>query len=332
MRIQGLACSVLMLALFGAASAAAQDYPNKPVRIVVGFAAGSVSDLTARTIGQKLGAALGQPFVVEVRPGAGSNVAAQHVVRSPKDGYTLFVATSSSTIRSASSASLGFDFATDLAPVSLLASVPFVLTAYPGLGVKTLQEFIALAKAKPETLTFGGTAVGTTGYLAAQLFNQRAGTNIVIAPYPSTAQATTDLMTGRISIAFSSAANVLQLIEDGKLTALAVAQPRRVTMLPNIPTVDEAGLPGVNSSIWIGLLAPAGTPRAIVEVLSKAVNEALRSEEVARQMRLQGMEPLGGSSEDFAARIKSDTARWDAVLRAAGLVIRTMPSQPPARR
>ena len=319
MRSQRLACSVLTLALLGAASAAAQDYPNKPVRIVVGFAAGSVSDLTARTIGQKLASSLGQPFVVEVRPGAGSNVAAQHVVRSPKDGYTLFVATSSSTIRSTNSASLGFDFETDLAPVSLLASVPFVLTAYPGLGVKTLQEFIALAKAKPEGLTFGGTAVGTTGYLAAQLFNQRAGTNIVIAPYPSTAQAMTDLMTGRISIAFSSAANVLQLIEGGKLTALAVAQPRRVPMIPNIPSIDEAGLPGVDSSIWIGLLAPAGIPSAIVDVLSKAVNDALRSEEVARQMRLQGMEPLGGSPEDFAARIKSDTARWDAVLRAAGL-------------
>ena len=258
MRIQDMAYSALALALFTASPAAAQDYPNRPVRIVVGFAAGSVSDLTARTIGQKLGSALGQPFVVEVRPGAGSNVAAQHVVRSPADGHTLFVATSSSTIRNASSASLGFDFATDLAPVTLLASVPFVLTAYPGLGVKTLQEFIALAKAKPDGLTFGGTAVGTTGYLAAQLFNQRAGTNIVIAPYPSTAQATTDLMTGRISIAFASAANVLQLIEDGKLTALAVAQPRRVAMIPNIPTIDEAGLPGVDSSIWIGLLAPAG--------------------------------------------------------------------------
>jgi tripartite-type tricarboxylate transporter receptor subunit TctC len=314
-----LALSVLALALLAAAPAAAQDYPNKPVRIVVGFAAGSVSDLTARMIGQKLGSMLDQPFIVEVRPGGGSNVAAQYVVRSPKDGTTLLVATSSSTIRSASSASLGFDFASDLAPISLLASVPFVLAAYPGLGVKTVQEFIALAKAKPETLTFGGTAVGTTGYLAAQLFNQRAGTNIVIAPYPSTAQSMTDLMTGRISIAFSSAANVLQLIEDGKLTALAVAQPRRVAMLPNIPSIDEAGLPGVDSSIWIGLLAPAGTPDAIVKVLSKAVNDVLRSEEVVNQMRLQGMEPLGGSPEDFAARIKSDTARWDAVLQAAGL-------------
>jgi tripartite-type tricarboxylate transporter receptor subunit TctC len=314
-----MAYSALALALFAASPAAAQDYPNRPVRIVVGFAAGSVSDLTARTIGQKLGSALGQPFVVEVRPGAGSNVAAQHVVRSPADGHTLFVATSSSTIRSASSASLGFDFATDLAPVTLLASVPFVLTAYPGLGVKTLQEFIALAKAKPDGLTFGGTAVGTTGYLAAQLFNQRAGTNIVIAPYPGTAQATTDLMTGRISIAFASAANVLQLIEDGKLTALAVAQPQRVAMLPNVPSIDEAGLPGVDSSIWIGLLAPAGIPRAIVDTLSKAVQEALASDEVVRQMRSQGMEPLGGSPEDLAARITTDTARWDAVLQAAGL-------------
>jgi tripartite-type tricarboxylate transporter receptor subunit TctC len=317
--IRELACLALALLLLTPAPAVAQDYPNRPVRIVVGFAAGSVSDVMARTIGQKLGSALGQPFVIEVRPGAGSNVAAQHVVRSPKDGYTLFVATSSSTIRGPNSANLGFDFGTDLTPVALLARVPFVLTAYPGLGVKTLQEFLTLAKAKPEALTFGGTAVGTTGYLAAQLFNQRAGTNLVIAPYPSTAQATTDLMTGRISIAFASAANVLQLIEDGKLTALAVAQPQRARMIPNIPSIDEAGLPGVDSSIWIGLLAPAGIPRAVVDALSKAVNEALVSDDVVRQMQLQGMEPLGGSAEEFAARIKSDTARWDEVLRAAGL-------------
>jgi tripartite-type tricarboxylate transporter receptor subunit TctC len=316
--IRQLACAAFAV-LLAAVPAAAQDYPNKPVRIVVGFAAGSVSDLTARTIGQKLGSALGQPFLVEVRPGAGSNVAAQHVVRSPKDGYTLFVATSSSTIRGPNAANLGFDFGTDLTPIALLARVPFVLTAYPGLGVKTLQEFIALAKAKPEALTFGGTAVETTGHLAAQLFNQRAGTNLVIAPYPSTAQATTDLMTGRISIAFASAANVLQLIEDGKLTALAVAQPQRARMIPNIPSIDEAGLSGVDSSIWIGLLAPAGIPRATVDALSKAVNDALRSDDVVRQMELQGMEPLGGGPEEFAARIKSDTARWDAVLRGAGL-------------
>jgi tripartite-type tricarboxylate transporter receptor subunit TctC len=307
------------LGALATAPAFAQDYPNKPVRIVVGFAAGSVSDLTARTIGQKLAAALGQPFVVEVRPGGGANVATQHVVRSPKDGYTLLVATSSSTIRSASSANLGFDFAADLQPIALIATVPFVLTAYPGLGVKTVQEFIALAKAKPESLTFGGTQVGTTGYLAAQLFNQRAGTNLVIAPYPSTAQSTTDLMTGRISIAFASAANVLQLIGDGKLTALAVAQPRRSAMIPHLPSIDEAGLPGVDSSIWIGLLAPAGIPREVVDTLSKAVNDALRAEDLVRQMQLQGMEPLGGSPEAFAQRIKDDTARWDAVLQAAGL-------------
>ena len=302
-----------------AAPAPAQDYPNKPVKIVVGFAAGSVSDLTARIIGGKLGEALKQPFVVEVRPGAGSNVAAQSVVRSPKDGYTLLVATSSSTIRSSSSTNLGFDFATDLAPVALIASVPFVIAAYPGLGVNTLQEFIALAKAKPDALTFGGTAMGTTGYLAAQLFNQRAGINLPIAPYPSTAQATTDLMTGRISIAFATAANVLQLVEDGKLTALAVAQSKRTALIPKVPSIDEAGLPGVYANIWIGMLAPAGTPRAVVDRLSKAINEALKSSDVVRQLQLQGMEILGGSPEDFALQIKNDTAQWDAVLQAAGL-------------
>jgi tripartite-type tricarboxylate transporter receptor subunit TctC len=302
-----------------AAPAPAQDYPNKPVKIVVGFAAGSVSDLTARIIGGKLGEALKQPFVVEVRPGAGANVATQSVVRSPKDGYTLLVATSSSTIRGPQSANFNFDFGADLAPVALIANVPFVLTAYPGLGVKTVKDFIALAKAKPEGLTFGGTQVGTTGHLAAQLFNQRAGTNLVIAPYPSTAQATTDLMTGRISVAFATASNVLQLIGDNKLTALAVAQPKRSALIPDVPSMAEAGLTGVDSSIWIGLLAPAGTPREIVDQLSKTVNEALKSEDIVRQMQLQGMEPLGGSPEEFARRIKADTAQWDAVLAASGL-------------
>jgi tripartite-type tricarboxylate transporter receptor subunit TctC len=319
LRIKDFARAALALGLLGAAPVSAPGYPTKPVRIVVGFAAGSVSDLAARMIGQKLGSALGQPFVIEVRPGAGSNVAAQYVVRSPKDGYTLFIATSSSTIRSPGTANPGFDFATDLAPIALIARVPFVLTAYPGLGIKTLQEFIALAKTKPATLTFGGTAVGTTGHLAAQLFNQRAGTNLVIAPYPSTAQSTTDLIAGRISIAFASAANVLPLIEEGKLTALAVAQPGRAALIPQVPSIDEAGLPGVHASIWIGMLAPAGTPRAIVDVLSKEVNAALGSEDVAQEMRLQGMDLLGGSPDDFALQIKRDTAQWDAVLEATGL-------------
>jgi tripartite-type tricarboxylate transporter receptor subunit TctC len=312
------AAAAFALALLAASPAAAQDYPNKPVRIVVGFAAGSVSDLVARALAQKLGPALGQPFIVEVRPGAGSNVAAQHVVRSPKDGYTLFIATSSSTIRGTGT-NPGFDFGSDLAPIAPIASAPFVLAAYPGLGAKTLQEFIALAKAKPDTLTFGGTAAGTTGYLAAQLFNQHAGTNLAIAPYPSTAQATTDLITGRISIAFATAANVLPLVEERKLTALAVAQDKRAALIPQVPSIDEAGLPGVHARIWIGLLAPAGTPGAIVDRLSKAVNDAIKADDFANQMKLQGMELMGGSPEEFAKLIKSDTARWDAVLQASNL-------------
>ena len=235
------AYAAIATALLGASSVAAQNYPNKPVRIIVGFSAGSVSDLTARVLAQKIGSAFGQPFIVEVRPGGGSNVAAQFVARAPKDGYTLFVTTASSTIRGAGSAKLGFDFSTDFAPIALIANGPFILSSYPGLGVSTVQQFIALAKATPDKLTFGSSPVGTTGYLAARLFNQRTGIDLPIAPYPSTAQAQTDLMTGRISIAFASAANVMQLIEEKKLTALAVAQPKRTTMMPNVPTIDEAG-------------------------------------------------------------------------------------------
>ncbi len=237
------------------------------------------------------------------------------MARSLKDGYTLFVTTSSSTIRSPNAAKLGFDFARDFAPIVPIAGVPFVLAAYPGLGVKTLQDFIALAKAEGQALTFGGTAVGTTGYLAAQLFNQRIGTDIPIAPYPSTAQATPDLMTGRISIAFASAANVLQLIDEGKLTALAIAQPERSEIMPRVPSIDEAGLPGVYASLWIGILAPAGTPSQITNMLSKAINEILKSDDVTRALRLQGIEILGGTPDEFAMRIKNDIARWDAVLQ-----------------
>jgi tripartite-type tricarboxylate transporter receptor subunit TctC len=320
MKLKTPTAALVAIGMLCAVSAVAQDYPTKPTKIVVGFAAGSVSDLTARIIGQQLGKALGQPFIVEVRPGAGANVATQSVVRSPKDGYTLLVATSSSTIPSPQSANFGFDFGTDLAPIALISRVPFVLTVYPGLGVKNLKEFIALAKAKPELVTFGGTAVGTTGHLAAQLFNQRAGTNLVIAPYPSTAQATTDLMTGRISVAFATASNVLPLIETGKLQALAVAQGQRSELIPNVPSMDEAGLTGVDSSIWIGMLAPTGTPRDIIGRLNQAVNEALKSEEVLKQMRAAGMEGLGGNSEEFESRIKEDMARWDSVLKASGLV------------
>lgn len=313
----GLRLALASCAFAFAVPAAAQHYPSKPVRIIVGFAAGSVSDTLARVLGQKLGASLGQQFVVEVRPGAGSNVAAQYVVRSPPDGYTLFIATASSTIRS--TANLKFDFATDLAPIALLANVPFVLTANPALGVKTVAELIALAKVRPESITFGAAAVGTTGYLSAQLFNRRAGLVLVIVPYPSTAQATTDLVTGRISVMFASASNVLQLIEDGKLEALAVGQSQRSEMLPEVPTMAEAGLPGVDASIWIGLLAPAGTPPEIIGVLSKSANAALAAEDVVRQLRLQGMEPLGGTPDDFARRITADTARWDAIMQASGL-------------
>ncbi len=319
MRLWRSMAAALAFSALMAAPAVAQDYPNKPVKIVVGFAAGSVSDLTARVIGQKLGEALKQPFIVEVRPGAGANVATQSVVRSPADGYTLLVATSSSTIRGPQSANFNFDFGADLVPIALIANVPFVLTAYPGLGAKTVKEFIALAKAQPDKLTFGGTQVGTTGHLAAQLFNLRAGTQLVIAPYPSSAQATTDLMTGRISAVFATASNVLQLIADNKLTALAVAQPQRSGLIPDVPSMTEAGLAGVDASIWIGMLAPAGTPREIIDLLSKTVNEALKSDDIVKQMRLSGMEPLGGTPDEFARRIKADTAQWDAVLQASGL-------------
>ena len=318
MNIRSRACAAMAAAALALGPAVAQDYPNRPVRIVVGFAAGSVSDLVARAIGQKLGSMFPQPFVVEVRPGAGSNVAAQYVARAPKDGHTLFVTTSSSTIRGPGSANLGFDFSTDFAPIALVAGVPFVFTTYPGLGVKSVEAFIALAKSNQQALTFGATAVGTSGYLAAQLFNQRAGISIPIAPYPSTAQATTDLMTGRISIAVASAANVFQLIEDGKLTALAVAQPQRAAMMPSLPTIDEAGLRGIHAE---SLDRAPGPGRDTERRRDHAVAGDQR---VGSVQRFRASPAIAGTGSQWEAVRKiciadQDTARWDAVLQTEQL-------------
>ena len=297
----------------------ADDYPSRPVRIIIGFGPGASADITARVLAQRFNQTLGQQFVVENRPGAGSSLAAEFVARAPKDGYTLFMATIANTINSAISSSLSFDFAKDLAPIALVASVPNILVVHPSLRVNNVRDLIALAKTKPEQILYGSSGVGTLTHVSVELFNTVAGVKFVHVPYPGSAQALADLLAGRIQVSFSPASTVMPHIAEGKLVALASTAQKRAGVAPNLPTMTEAGLPGFETGLWFGLLAPADTPRAIIEKLSAATNEALQSSEVMAPLRPQGIDPLGGSPEDFARTIATETRKWAEVARAAGL-------------
>ena len=260
-----------------------------------------------------------QQFVVETRPGAGSNIAAEYVARAPKDGYTLLMATVANTVNAAMTPNASFDFQRDLAPVVLVTAVPILLAAHPSLGVRDVRELIALAKQKPAGVLFGSSGTGTAAHLAGELFNTRAGVKLVHVPYPGSAQAMTDLIAGRIGLSFGAASTTLPHVRAGELVALALAQSKRSAIAPDVPSMAEAGLPGFDTAVWFGLLAPAGTPPEVIAAVSREVNAALKTEEVIAPLRAQGMEPIGGSPAEFATHIGNEIAKWTPVVEAAGL-------------
>jgi tripartite-type tricarboxylate transporter receptor subunit TctC len=310
----------LIASLLAALPAAAQDvYPSRPVRIIVGFGPASAADIVARVLAQRLGQSMHQQFVVETRPGAGSSIAADYVARAPKDGYTLLMATVANTVNAAMTPNPSFDFQRDLAPVTLVTAVPILLAAHPSLGVHDVRGLIALAKQKPGEVLFGSSGTGTAAHLAGELFNTRAGVKLVHVPYPGSAQAMTDMIAGRIGLSFGAASTTLPHVKAGELVALAMAQSKRSAIAPDVPSMAEAGLPGFDTAVWFGLLAPAGTPPEIISVLSREVNAALKAEEVIAPLRAQGMEPIGGSPAEFATHIGNEIAKWTPVVEAAGL-------------
>ena len=306
-------------AIGASAVAQAQDYPTRPVRIVVGFGAGSGADITARVVGARMSEILGQQIVVENKSGAGSSIGAYYVAHASNDGYTLFMATISQPINAAVSPHLNFDFVKDFSPIVLVSTIPNLLVVNPSLGVKSVQELIALAKAKPDSLSFGSSGVGTGTHLAAELFKVLTGVQMVHVPYAGSAQSITDLLGGRIQLVFTPASTVVQHVRDGKLVALATTEKKRAAIAPEVPTMAEAGLPGFDTGLWFGLLAPAGTPKAAIDRINSAVNEAIKSEAVIKGLQPQGIDLLGGTSDDFKRYIASEMERWDKVARAAGL-------------
>ena len=320
MRKLRLLCAILIsAALAGAAGAQAQDFPSRPIRVFVGFGPGSGADITARVVGARMSQILGQQIVVENKTGAGSSLAAEAAARAPKDGYTLLMATISQPINAAVVPNLTFDFVKDFAPIALISTTPNLLVVHPSIGVKSVKELIALAKDKPDSLSFGSSGVATGTHLSAELFKVLTGVKMVHVPYGGSAQAVTDLLAGRIQLLFSPASTVIQHVHDGKLVALAATEAKRVAIAPDVPTMAEAGLSGFATGLWFGLLAPAGTPREAIDKLSAAANEALKADEVAKALHPQGIDLLGGTPDDFARYIDSEMKSWDSVARAAGL-------------
>ncbi len=296
-------------------SLAEETYPARPIRLVVGFAAGSSGDVAARIVSHKLGDLLGQTVIVENRPGASSMVATDYVARSAKDGYTLLFATIAATINTTMMPGKGANIERDMAPIVLVGSIPNILVVSPQLGVSDVKGLIALAKEKPDELFYGASGLGSGPHLATELFKQMAGIKMTGVLYPGSAQTVLDLISGRIQVMFSPASTVLGFIRDGRVKALATSEAKRAGIAPDLPTISEAALPGYNTGVWFGILGPVGTPKSIIDKISKAANSALKDPEVLKELTTQGLDARGGSPEEFAGFIRSETERWARVIR-----------------
>ena len=299
----------------------AQDYPSRPVRIVVPFAPGGPNDIIVRLVALKLTETWGQPFLVENRPGAGGNVGTDFVAKAAPDGYTLLSVGPGSLIINPLIGKVPYDTARDFAPVILMARAPNALVAHPSLPAGSVKELIELARSQPGRVNYGSGGNGSTPHLAGAMFAAMAGIALTHVPYKGTAPATADLIGGQVQIAFLGIPTVLPHVKSGKLRVLAVTGRHRSPELPGVPTVDEAGVPGYELSPWYGLLAPAGTPRAIIGGLNAAVTQILRTAEMKEKLTAQGAEAAGGSPEEFAAVIRADTSTWSRVVRDAGIRI-----------
>jgi len=308
-----------IMVLIATGSAAQDSYPSRPVRLVVGVAPGSAADISLRLLALKLSQILGGQFVVENRTGAGTSLAAQTVVQSPKDGYTLMYGGSANTVNATLSPNLGFDFAKDLDPVARIAAVPNILVVHLALGVKTVGELIALAKSKPGEVLYASSGVGTSPHLSAELFKLMAGVNLVHVPYTGSSQAVNDVMTGRVPVMFMPASTALPQVRAGTLIALASTHAVRMAMLPELPTMSESGLPGYETGVWNGLLAPTGTPRPIIDRLAQAAAEAVKSEDFIKALDANGILPFPGTPEQLGPFIRNEIEKWGKVVVAAGM-------------
>ena len=308
-----------VLSLWFIPSAPAADYPARPVTLVVAFTPGGPSDVLARILGKKLEVLLGQPFVIENRPGAGGNIAAETVARSAPDGYMLLNGNNSILATNASLyKKINFDPEKDFMPISLLGTQPNILVVNPRVPANSMAELIALAKANPGKLNFASSGYGAAAHLAGELFKTEAKIDIVHVAYKGAAPALQDVIAGHVQMMFATSASVIGHITSGKLRPLAVTTLKRTPLLPNVATIDELGFKGFDATTWHGLVAPAGVPKDIIAALHRATVSALKDPEVSKSLEHLGVDIVGGSPEEFAAYIKSEIPKWSAVVKASG--------------
>jgi len=298
--------------------ACAQAYPSRPVRWIVGFTPAGGNDITARLIGQWLTDRLGQPFVIENRPGAGTNIAAEIVINSPPDGYTLFLTNFSNAVNAALYEKLSFDFMRDMAPVVGISRAPVILAVNPSVPAKTVPEFIAYAKANPDKLNMGSAGIGSAGHLAGELLQMMTGIKLVHVPYRGNAPALTDLIAGQVQLVFPSSASSIEHVRTGNVRGLAVTGSTRLDALPDLPTVADS-VPGYEASSLYGIGAPRNTPAEVIDRLNKEVNAALADPKLKARLADLGGTPFGGSSAEFGKLMADETEKWGKVVKFAGI-------------
>jgi tripartite-type tricarboxylate transporter receptor subunit TctC len=309
--------AVLALAL-SCGDALAQAWPSKPIRYIVPFPPAGATDILARIVADKISPTLGQSVVVENRPGAAGNVGTEMVVKAPADGYTILQATVAQSISETLYTNLAFSFGQDLAPVALIARVPNVMIVHPSVPANSVQEFIALAKSKPGQINFASSGSGTSIHMSAELFKLLTGVDMVHIPYRGSGPALADLLGGQVSVMFDNLTSSIGHIRSGKLRALAITTATRYPALPDLPTMQEAGVAGYEASAWFGIVAPKATPKEIVNRLNSEVNKALALPDVKEKLLQQGAIAAPGSPEQFGAFIQNEIAKWAKVVKASG--------------
>jgi len=313
--------AAVCLAAHAFATAAAPPFPAKPVRIIVPFAPGGPTDIVARTVGQQLTLALSQPVVVDNRPGAGGVVGADLAAKSAADGYTLLLcSTGAMAINPGLLASMPYDPVRDLAPITLVVTIPYLLLVNPAYPAQSVKELLALTRARPGQLNYGSAGTGTTSHLAMELFRSMAGIQVTHVPYKGSAPAATDLVGGQLQLLFDAPPSSLPFVRSGRLRALGISTLRRTPLLPDMPTIHEAGVPGYEVLTWSGICAPAGTPKAVVARLNEAIVQGVTSRETRDRFAALGADVVANSPDEYRKFILAELAKWSRVIREAGVV------------
>jgi tripartite-type tricarboxylate transporter receptor subunit TctC len=311
--------TLLIIALVSAGAVHAQQYPSRPVRLVVPFPAGSTPDIVGRALGQKLAAAWGQPVIIDNKPGAGANIGTAEVAKAAPDGYTLLIGSNGPiAINKTLYDKLPFDPDRDLRPISLLAAAPQILAVHPAVPAADLKQFIEYARANPDKMSYGSVGAGSASHLTMELLKSQARIALVHVPYKGFPPVVTDLLSGRLQATFAIAPAVLPQIRAGRLRGIAVTSEKRTALAPDIPTVSEQGLPRFDATAWQGLLSPAGTPQEVLDKISLYTVASMHLPDVRELLGKQGFEVIGSTPGEFAAFIRAESAKWGAVVKATG--------------